>query len=398
MDPILNPYSPGAGMPPPELAGREDILGSVSVALARTRAGRLARSAILLGLRGVGKTVLLLRMREDAEAGGLLVMQLDAPESRSLPVMLAPGIRRVLIQLARKSRAREPSRRALRALAGFVGALKGKYRDIEVGLDLDPQPGLADSGDLELDLPELLETVGHACRSAETGLLLVADELQHVAKRELAALAVALRRTAQRRLPVLLIGAGLPPLRARLARTGSDAEHLFDYTTLGPLAADAAARAIAKPAAAPGVEYDDDALSLIVRQSDGHPYFLQECGRHVWNTADRSPIARADVVAATPAAVASLDESFFLVGFDRLTPAEKRYLRAMAELGAGPHRSGDIASELGRAVTSLGPLRAQLISKGMVWSPEHGSTAFTVPRFDGFMRRIMRGEGWRDRS
>lgn len=395
MDPILNPYSPGAGMPPPELAGREDVLEKVRIALGRIRAGRPVKGVMLIGLRGVGKTVLLLRMRDHAEAQGLLLLQVEAPESRSLPAMLAPGLRRVLTRLGRKSKAREVSLRALRALAGFAGALKGKYPDIEVGLDLDPEPGLADNGDLELDLQELLEAVGRACISADTGLIMMVDELQYVAEEELAALVVALHRTAQRQLPVMLLAAGLPQLRGRLGRAKSYAERLFDFPTVGPLPPEAAAQAIAKPAAALGVQYADEAISLIFRESEGYPYFLQEWGRHVWDTADRSPIDRDDVTAATPITVATLDESFFMVRFDRLTPSEKRYLRAMAELGAGPHRSGDIASQLGRAVTSLGPLRAQLISKGMVWSPGHGETAFTVPRFNGFMRRIMPGEQWR---
>lgn len=395
MDPILNPYSPGAGMPPPELAGREDVLEKVRIALGRIRAGRPVKGVMLIGLRGVGKTVLLLQMRDHAEAQGLLLLQVEAPESRSLPAMLAPGLRRVLTRLGRKSKAREVSLRALRALAGFAGALKGKYPDIEVGLDLDPEPGLADNGDLELDLQELLEAVGRACISADTGLIMMVDELQYVAEEELAALVVALHRTAQRQLPVMLLAAGLPQLRGRLGRAKSYAERLFDFPTVGPLPPEAAAQAIAKPAAALGVQYADEAISLIFRESEGYPYFLQEWGRHVWDTADRSPIDRDDVTAATPITVATLDESFFMVRFDRLTPSEKRYLRAMAELGAGPHRSGDIASQLGRAVTSLGPLRAQLISKGMVWSPGHGETAFTVPRFNGFMRRIMPGEQWR---
>ena len=395
MDPILNPYSPGAGMPPPELAGREDVLDKVRIALGRVRASRPTKSVMLIGLRGVGKTVLLLRMRDHAEASGLLLLQVEAPESRSLPAMLAPGLRRVLTRTARKSKTREVSLRALRALAGFAGALKVKYHDIEVGLDLDPEPGLADNGDLELDLQELMEAVGQACRSADTGLIMIVDELQYVAEEELAALVVALHRTAQRQLPVMLLAAGLPQLRGRLGRAKSYAERLFDFPAVGPLPPAAAAQAIAKPAAALGVEFTDEAMSLIFQESEGYPYFLQEWGRHVWDIAKRSPIGREDVVAATPATVATLDESFFMVRFDRLTPSEKRYLRAMAELGAGPHRSGDIASQLGRAVTSLGPLRAQLISKGMVWSPGHGDTAFTVPRFDEFMHRIMPGEQWR---
>lgn len=326
MDPILNPYSPGAGMPPPELAGREDVLEKVDVALGRTRAGRPSKSVMLVGLRGVGKTVLLLRMRDQAEARGLLVTQVEAPESRSLPAMLAPGLRRVLVQLARRSKTRELSLRALRALAGFVGALKVTYHDIAVGLDMDPEPGLADNGDLELDLQELLETVGQACRGADTGLVMIVDELQYVAENELAALVVALHRTAQRQLPVVLVGAGLPQLRGRLGRAKSYAERLFDFPTVGPLSREAAAQAIAKPAAALGVDFVEDAVSMIFQESEGYPYFLQEWGRHVWNEADRSPIAPDDVAAAGSATMATLDESFFLVRFDRIDPVREALL------------------------------------------------------------------------
>ena len=395
MDPIQNPYSPGAGMPPPELAGREQLLAKAVITLERTRVRRPSKSVLLVGLRGVGKTVLLLKMSDYARSRGILVTEVEAPESRSLPAMLAPGLRLAMIRLARESRGRELARRALRGLAGFVGALKVKYQDIEVGLDFDPEPGLADNGDLELDLQALLESVGEACASVGTGLAMFIDELQYVPEDDLAALIVALHRSAQRQLPVTLVGAGLPQLRGRMGRAKSYAERLFDFPEVGPLPPKAAALAITKPAADLGVEYREEALDIIVRESEGYPYFLQEWGKHVWDVAARSPITPHDVRAASESAVAALDESFFMVRFDRLTPSERRYLRAMAEMGPGPHRSGDIAAVLDRSVTSLGPVRAKLVFKGMVWSPGHGDTAFTVPRFDQFMRRIMPGIGWK---
>lgn len=391
MDPIQNPYAPGAGMPPPELAGRAQLLARARVALERMRARRPAKSVLLVGLRGVGKTVLLLRISDYARSRGILVTEVEAPESRSLPAMLAPGLRLAMIRLARKSRGQELARRALRGLAGFVGALKVKYQDIEVGLDFEPEPGLADNGDLELDLQALLESVGEACAGAGTGLAMFVDELQYVPEDDLAALIVALHRTAQRQLPVTLVGAGLPQLRGRMGRAKSYAERLFDFPEVGPLPPEAAAVAITKPAADLGVEFQEEALDMIVEESEGYPYFLQEWGKHVWDVAERSPVTGQDVQAASVSALAALDESFFMVRFDRLTPSERMYLRAMAELGPGPHRSGDIAAVLDRSVTSLGPVRAKLIFKGMVWSPSHGDTAFTVPRFDGFMRRIMPG-------
>ena len=395
MDPIQNPYSPGAGMPPPELAGRDELLERVRIALERARRGRPTKSVLLVGLRGVGKTVLLLKMSNYARSRGILVSQVEAPESRSLPAMLAPAIRTAMIGLTRKSQARDLAKRALRGLAGFAGALKVKYHDIEVGLDLEPEPGLADNGDLELDLQELLEAVGQACVSADTGFALFVDELQYVDEAELAALIAALHRTAQRQLPVTLVGAGLPQLLGRTGRAKSYAERLFDFPEVGPLPHTAAGIAITRPAAQLGVRFQTEAVDMIVRESEGYPYFLQEWGKHVWDAAERSPVTESDVRSASASALAALDESFFMVRFDRLTPSERRYLRAMAELGAGPHRSGDIAGELGRPVTSLGPVRAKLVSKGMAWSPGHGDTAFTVPRFDGFMQRIMPGEDWR---
>jgi hypothetical protein len=350
----------------------------------------------MVGLRGVGKTVLLDRMRDDAEATGIQTVRIEAPETRSLPALLAPQLRQALLRLSRNAQAKALAVRALRALAGFASALKVKYEDIEVGLDFEPEPGLADNGDLEHDLQALTEAVGAAAKQAGTALALFVDELQYVEEDQLAALITALHRAAQRRLPVVLVGAGLPQLRGQMGRAKSYAERLFDFPEIGPLSVADARNAIVKPLEEQGVQIDDDALRSIVDQTRGYPYFLQEWGSHAWDTATTSPITGADVESASISAVAALDESFFRVRFDRLTPLEKRYLRAMAELGPGPHRSGDIAEKLRRKVTSLGPTRNQLISKGMVWSPNHGDTAFTVPLFDEFMRRIMPGDDWNE--
>lgn len=395
MDPVRNPFAPGAGTPPPELAGRDELRETVRIALERTRLGRPTKSILMVGLRGVGKTVLLDRMREDAEAEGIHTLRVEAPESRSLPAILAPQLRQALLRLSRNEQAKDLAQRALRGLAGFAKALKMKYEDIEVGFDFEPEPGLADNGDLEHDLQALLEAAGAAAQKAGTALVMFVDELQYVEEDELAALITALHRSAQRRLPVVLVGAGLPQLRGRMGRAKSYAERLFDFPEIGPLPPQAARTAIAKPAIAEGAEVSEDALERIVQQTHGYPYFLQEWGKHAWDTASESPITLQDVEVASKSAIAALDESFFRVRFDRLTPLEKRYLRAMAELGAGPHRSGDIAEKLNRDVTALGPTRNQLISKGMIWSPSHGDTSFTVPLFDEFMHRIMPGEDWK---
>ncbi len=394
MDPVTNPFAPGAGTPPPELAGRDELRETVRVAIERIRLGLPTKSVLMVGLRGVGKTVLLDRMRDDAEAAGIQTVRVEAPESRSLPAILAPQLRQALLRLSRNELAKDLAHRALRGLAGFAKALKFKYADIEVGFDFDPEAGLADNGDLEHDLQDLFQVVGEAAQKAGTALVLFIDELQYVQEAQLAALITALHRTAQRSLPVVLVGAGLPQLRGRMGHAKSYAERLFDFPEIGALLPQEAEIAIRKPAAAQGVEVDEDALQQIVRETRGYPYFLQEWGKHAWDSARESPITREDVEAASKATIAALDESFFRVRFDRLTPVEKKYLRAMADLGQGPHRSGDIAEKLDRKVTSLGPTRNQLIAKGMIWSPNHGDTAFTVPLFNEFMCRIMPGDDW----
>jgi hypothetical protein len=395
MNPIDNPFAPGAGTPPPELAGRDELREAIRVAVERSRRGLPTKSILMVGLRGVGKTVLLDRMRDDTEAAGIHTVRIEAPEERSLPALLAPELRQALLRLSRNEKAKDLAKRALRGLAGFAKALKVKYQDIEVGLDFDPEPGLADNGDLERDLAALLEVVGEAAKDGGIALIAFIDELQYVGEDELAALITALHRTAQRRLPIMLVGAGLPQLRGRMGRAKSYAERLFDFPEIGALKDSDARIAIAKPIEAHNVQIDDDALRQVIRETHSYPYFLQEWGKHTWDTARASPITFEDVQTASQSAIAALDESFFRVRFDRLTPVERKYLRAMAELGPGPHRSGDVARILKREVTSLGPTRSQLISKGMVWSPSHGDTAFTVPLFDAFMHRIMPGDDWR---
>lgn len=395
MDPIRNPYSPGAGAPPPELAGRDRIREQVRIAIARIREGRPAKSVLMVGLRGVGKTVLLDRMRMDAEREGIYTVRAETPESRSLPALIAPQIRQVLLRLSNTEAASALARRGLRALAGFARSLKVKYHDIEVGFDLEPEAGLADNGDLEGDLATLLEEVGKAAKSAGTAVVLFLDELQYVAEDQFAALISALHRCAQLSLPVTVVGAGLPQLRGIAGHAKSYAERLFEFPSIGPLEAPDARRALEQPAHNEGVAYEEAAVALILEKTHGYPYFLQEWGKHAWDVATSSPITYRDVEVASSQTIAALDESFFRVRFDRLTPTEKRYLRAMAELGEGPHRSGDIAAALNRSVSTLAPLRQSLILKGMIWSPSHGDTAFTVPLFDEFMKRIMPGDDWK---
>jgi hypothetical protein len=392
MDPRRNPFAPGAGAQPPQLEGRDALMERASVALDRIRAGRAARSLIFYGLRGVGKTVLLTAIWNEAEARGMIIVPIEAPESRSLPALLLPPLRASLLRLDRIKRAGEGLSKALRALAGFA-KLKVKFEDVEVAVEFEPEPGLADSGDLDSDLADLIEAVGEAARERETVVVLAIDELQYVSEPELAALISALHRASQRRLPVTLIGAGLPQLLGQMGEAKSYAERLFEFAPLGPLEPATAAAAVRGPIEQEGETITDAALAAIVHKTEGYPYFLQEWGKHVWETADASPIDADDVADAEAIALAELDASFFRVRFDRLTPAEKRYLRAMATLGPGPHKSGAIADQLGQPVSTLAPTRANLIRKGMIFSAAHGETAFTVPLFDGFMKRVMPEQG-----
>ncbi|AWB32997.1 ATP-binding protein [Orrella marina] len=359
------------------------------IALERARIGRSAKSAMLAGLRGVGKTVLLDRVRDDAEQAGIHTIRIEAPEGKSLPALLAPQVRLALLRLRQIEAAKAYAIRGLRGLAGFVGRLKITFGDIEVGLDYDPEPGLADNGDLEHDLQALFEQVGLSAKAGKTALAIFIDELQYVPEEQLAALITAMHRSEQRQLPIVLIGAGLPQLRARMGNAKSYAERLFDFPFIGPLSSEAARLAIKKPLQDEGVQITEEALDEILSLTKGYAYFLQQWGSHTWSIAQQSPIVIDDVKAASLTAIAALDESFFRVRFDRLTPKEKLYLRAMAELGVGPHRSGDIAAMLSTRVSSLAPTRSALITKGMIWSPNHVDTAFTVPMFDEFMNRIM---------
>jgi len=394
MNSVTNPYSPGAGSPPPELAGRDALRAQLQISLARIRLGKPAKSIVMVGLRGVGKTVLLDQIRKDAEASGIYAVRIEAPENKSLPALLAPQLLQTLLRLSRVESALHNAKRALRALAGFAKGLKVSYKDIEVGIDYEPEPGLADNGDLDVDLTALLEQVGIAAKDAKTAVVIFIDELQYVKNNQLGALISALHRCAQNGLPLTVVGAGLPQLRGMAGNAKSYTERLFDFPMIGPLNDAEAEQAIVKPARAEGVDYDREAVAAIISKTRGYPYFLQEWGKHAWDMAKQSPILMSDVEAASNTAIAALDESFFRVRFDRLTPTEKTYLRAMSDLGAGPHRSGDIAERQKRTVSSLGPVRSSLIVKGMIWSPNHGDTAFTVPLFDEFMVRILPGNDW----
>lgn len=389
MDPIKNPFSPGAGSPPPELVGREPVLEQARILLGRTLAGRSEKSLLLTGLRGVGKTVLLNEIQRLASTAGYRTIEVEAHEDKRLGPLLAPSLRRLLYDLDRLAGAGDKVKRGLAVLRSFISAIKLTVGDVDIGLDIEPEKGVADSGDLEIDLPILLMAVAEAAAERKSAIALLIDEVQYFNQKELGALIMAMHKVQQRQLPLVLIGAGLPILPGLAGESKSYAERLFSFPPIGALAEADARKALQDPALAAGVSFDPAALAEIFSMTQGYPYFLQEWGYQAWNLAVASPISLDIVTGATPKVIRRLDENFFRVRFDRLTPSEKKFLRAMAELGPGSHRTGDIAATLSVQVNSLGPVRAKLIRKGMIYSPAHGEMAFTVPLFDEFMRRAI---------
>lgn len=383
MDPVRNPFSPGAGTPPPAFIGRSDLLYSYEIALNRTIQGRPGKSIMPIGLRGVGKTVLLNRFVEMSEDREMLAAFIEAPETGGFRRLLAAKLRSLLLELDRGS-VSEAVKRALGALKSFSYSLP---EGGSISLGIDPLTGTADSGVLSEDITDLLVEIGRAALDRRRGLLLAVDEVQYLSAEELAALISAIHRTVQLRLPVILVGAGLPQLPGLAGNAKSYAERLFNFPEIGSLEKGEAKEVLSVPAAAEGVELADSSLDRILVYTQGYPYFLQEWGYHVWNAAPSSPILLEHVNSAVDHVREQLDENFFRVRMDRLTPAEKEYLGAMASLGPGPHRSGDIAAKLGVKVESVAPRRSALIKKGMIYSPSHGDTAFTVPLFDDFLRR-----------
>jgi len=392
MDRAKNPFSPGAGSPPPELAGRSAILEDAMVALERVKNGRAEKSMILVGLRGVGKTVLLGEIQQLAERQRYKAIFIEAHESRqkkTLPELLVPHLRRILFDLNRGEAVSEKAKRALRVFKSFMSALKLKAGDLEFSMSIDAETGEADSGDLEVDLAALFVAIGEAAKDRGTAVAIIIDELQYVDEKELSAMIMAVHRVSQKSLPLILVGAGLPQLVGKAGNSKSYAERLFSYPELGALAREDAMIALQLPVEELGVSFSSEALDEIYSITKGHPYFLQEWGYHAWNIATNGcfTITSEDARNASKLAIENLDKNFFRVRFDRLTPNERKYVRALAELGRKPQRSGDIANKLGKAVEQVAPLRAQLINKGMIYSPAHGDIAFTVPLFEEFLMR-----------
>ena len=351
MNPIQNPFSPGAGAPPPELVGRDPILEQARILLGRVKQKRPEKSILLTGLRGVGKTVLLNEIEREARAQGYLTVSVEAHEDKALGPLLAPPLRTLLFDLNRIAGAVEKVKRGLAVLRSFVGSFKLKVEDVSLGLDIEPEKGSADSGDLEIDLPNLFVAVGEAAEDRKRAVALFIDEIQFFNTKELGALIMAMHKLQQRQLPMVLLGAGLPILPGLAGESKSYAERLFNFPDVGALSEADAAKALRDPAKAVGVVFEPAALREVFRLTKGYPYFVQEWGYQAWNLAEASPIRLRTVQDATAVVVPRLDKNFFRVRFDRLTPGEKNFLRAMAEIGPDAHRIAEIADVLGVKVT-----------------------------------------------
>ncbi len=389
MDPIKNPFSPGAGSPPPELAGRAPVLEQARILLGRVMIGKSEKSLMLTGLRGAGKTVLLNEVRRMAQESGYRTVLVEAHEEKALGPLIAAPLKAVFFDLDRIAQTGDRVKRGLRVLRSFLGGLKVKLGELEIGLDIDPETGAADSGDIEIDLPNVFEALGEAAKEKMTAVAILIDEIQYLSQKELGAIIMAMHRMQQRQLPVVLLGAGLPVLPGLAGESKSYAERLFAFPDIGALSEADSNQAISEPAIQGGVTLTAAALTETYRLTKGYPYFIQEWGYQMWNLAVSSPIDLELVQSAADSVVRRLDQNFFRVRFDRLTPGEKNFLRAMAQLGSGAIRSGDIANCLGVKVNSIGPVRSKLIKKGMIYSPAYGDMAFTVPLFDEFMKRAI---------
>lgn len=389
MDKISNPFCPGAGSPPPELVGRDALLQQSHVLLRRVINGKSEKSFLLTGLRGVGKTVLLNEIERLALKEKYRTIFLEAHHGKSLAALLAPHLRTLLFNLDRLAGVGNKAKQALGVLKSFVNAIHLKVGEIELGLDLEPTIGLADSGDLEIDLTTLFTAAAEAAQERNTAIAIFIDEIQYFSKPELSALIMAMHRMQQRQLPLVLVGAGLSILPALAGDSKSYAERLFDFPSITALSEKDARKALQEPVQLEKVSFTDEAIKEIYRFTQGYPYFIQEWGYQTWNHAEKSPIEIDTVQQASEIVMNRLDENFFRVRFDRLTPKEKIYLRAMAELGEGPYRTSQIGNLLKENSTALATTRANLINKGMAYSPTHGVMAFTVPLFDQFMRRAI---------
>lgn len=388
MDAVLNPFSPGTGSPPPELIGRSEVLEDARVLIGRLKAGRSVQSLLLNGLRGVGKTVVLNEIRDMSRKQGILPIKIEINEDETLAEQLVPLLKDTFFDLDRLAKAKDKIKKGIVALRNFMGTLKLRYGDF--GIDIEPIPGLADSGSLQHDLIALFRCVGEAAAEQSNAVLLLIDEIQCLPGKDLRALIMMAHEMQQERLPVAIVGAGLPILPGLVGNVKTYAERLFLFPTVDALSEEDAKRAIGVPLSEGGVAIDDRALRLVAQESRGYPYFIQEWGYQLWNRATGKPIQSKDVSALAEKVEARLDANFFRVRIERLTPGERDFLKNMGKVGGPNIRMGELAKEMCVKVTALGPRRTSLIRKGMIYSPAYGEIAFTVPMFAEFLRRHPR--------
>jgi hypothetical protein len=388
MDQIRNPYNPGSGARPPELAGRAAEVDELDVALQRLLEGRSATSQLLTGLHGVGKTVLLHEFGRVAGKRGFIHEHIEVGEDGQLPLRLVVALRKAVLKLGGKKKSKGVSRQALGVLKSFTGTLPD---GTNMFADLEAVPGLADSGDLASDLAGVFEETGRAARAHEGGVFLTLDEMHRLSVPTLEALLGGLSHAHQAGLPIAVAGAGLPSLPALRAEASSLFDGMFRLRPLGPLSPDEAADVLLLPAAAEGVGWKGGAVAKMYEVTGGYPYFLQEFAKQAWDLAEEGSkvIRPGDVERGIPLALAELDEGFFQVRTARVTAPELAYLRAMAELGPGVVRSGDVAALLSKKTTQVAPVRDTLMKKALCFSPRFNELAFTVPMFDQFMKRLL---------
>ena len=383
MNPIDNPFNPGAGSPPPELAGRSTILQQAEYSIKRTLNQKLSKSQILLGLRGVGKTVLLNRINQIAEYEGCMTAIFEADPNQSLPELLTKQLHRLLLKLDRQKRVGDDIQKAFRMIRSFASAFNVKYGEFEIGIS-----NKEFTGDLSVDLTDMLVAIGSSAKKRNTAVIILIDELQYLTQDDLSAFIVALHSISQRQLPLLFFGAGLPQIAKLTGEAKSYSERLFDFPEVDKLKPKSAMKALVNPVKRAGYMYDESALDHILKETDRYPFFLQLWGFHTWEVAKSSPFTEQDAIKATKRSIQSLDSGFYKIRKERLTERQLEYAYALATIEILPASSTQVANVLGVSVKKVAPVRDEIIKKGIAYSPQRGLISFTVPGFKEYLLRI----------
>ena len=395
MDPVRNPYTPNAGARPPALAGRDELTDKFALVLERVASGRTEKGYLVTGLRGVGKTVLLGEFETLARNRGAIVITHEAPKEAGALTRRFPGLaRKALLEMSPAARWGERARRTAGILRGFKATFdpEGRWSVTYDAADIEDVEGVGDSGDFTVDLPDVLEALGEAAASHDRLIVFLIDEIQHLETRELSALVMAKHRINRRSLPIVIAGAGLPQLPGLTTDAQTYSERMFHWPRIGQLPAADARLALLQPASREGVVIEEDALAFIVEYTEGYPYFLQEYGRAIWDAAEDSPITLQDALDTQATVEAVLDQDFFAMRVAGLPDAEIRYLQAMAGLGPGEHPGTEVAEAMGKPVTQVSSAQGRLVVRGLLYRPQRGVVAFTVPQFDRYMLRAFPSE------